>query len=110
MDVELGIDAASDGMEVMKGDFTLGHAEFTPHPEGFVTPQFDKMLDVTLAAMRQPTDTERLKWLHAGSGTDADGYEWGVFRVKWDQYGRPIEVLQTLSDMSDLDAEMRRNP
>ena len=51
---------------------------------------------------------DRLKWLHAGGEKDAGGCEWGIFRVKWDAQGQPVEVWQTLSDMSDLDAEIRR--
>ena len=54
------------------------------------------------------TDEMRLKWLHAGGEKDAGGCEWGIFRVKWDAQGQPVEVWQTLSDMSDLDAEIRR--
>lgn len=44
------------------------------------------------------TDSDRLKWLHTGGGKDAEGYEWGVFRVKWDVNGKPVEVWQTNSD------------
>ena len=50
----------------------------------------------------------RLKWLHTGGEKDAEGFEWGIFRVKWNAQGQPVEVWQTLSDMSDLDAEIRR--
>lgn len=50
----------------------------------------------------------RLTWLHAGGERDAEGCEWGIFRVRWDVKGRPEEVWQTLSDFSDLDAEMAR--
>lgn len=52
----------------------------------------------------------RLAWLHdcSTSRLDAEGCEWGIFRVKWSQQGQPVEVWQTLSDMSDLDAEMAR--
>lgn len=52
----------------------------------------------------------RLAWLHdCSKGTvDDEGYEWGIFRVKWNAAGQPVSVLQTLSDMSDLDEEMRR--
>lgn len=49
----------------------------------------------------------RLHWLHTGSGTDPEGYEWGVFRVKW-QNGVAVSVLHTLADLSDLDAEIAR--
>lgn len=51
---------------------------------------------------------ERLEWLHQGGGRDPEGYEWGVFRVKWNAQGQPESVLQTLTDLSDLDAEMER--
>ena len=54
------------------------------------------------------TDSDRLRWLHTGGGRDADGYEWGIFRVKWDARGQPVEVWQTNSDFSDLDAEILR--
>lgn len=52
-------------------------------------------------------DRGRLKWLHTGSEKDKDGCEWGVFRVKWNAQGQPIEVWHTLSDYSDLDAAMQ---
>jgi hypothetical protein len=46
----------------------------------------------------------RLEWLHSRDAY-VDGYEWGIFRVKWEN-GRVVEVLQTNSDFSDLDAAM----
>jgi hypothetical protein len=49
----------------------------------------------------------RMEWLHQGGGTDPEGYEWGVARVKFVN-GNPVSVLWTLSDHSDLDAEMAR--
>ncbi len=49
----------------------------------------------------------RLKWLHDSGPNDADGFEWGIFRVKWEN-GQAVQVWQTLSDLSDLDAEMAR--
>ena len=49
---------------------------------------------------------QRLKWLHDSGPNDAEGFEWGVFRVKW-KNGRAVQVWQTLSDLSDLDAAMR---
>ena len=54
----------------------------------------------------------RLLWLHdcsTGKGaTDSDGYEWGIFRVKWVN-GQAVEVWQTNSDFSDLDAAIERD-
>jgi hypothetical protein len=47
---------------------------------------------------------QRLEWLHSpASHRDKDGYEWGIFRVKWES-GKAVEVWQTNSDFSDLDA------
>jgi hypothetical protein len=55
-------------------------------------------------------DKARLHWLHDCSTgqTDAEGCEWGIYRVKWEN-GRAVEVWQTNSDLSDLDAEMAQN-
>jgi hypothetical protein len=51
----------------------------------------------------------RLHWLHDCSNgtTDTEGYEWGIYRVKWVN-GKAEEVWATASDFSDLDAEMER--
>ena len=51
----------------------------------------------------------RIHWLHDCSNgvTDPEGYEWGIYRVKWKD-GKAIEVWQTNSDCSDLDAAMAR--
>lgn len=51
----------------------------------------------------------RFKWLHDCSTgqTDPEGYEWGIYRVKWES-GKAVSVLQTNSDLSDLDKEMSR--
>jgi hypothetical protein len=54
------------------------------------------------------TDSDRIRWLHTGGTRDPEGYEWGVFRVKWNAQGQPVSVLHTLSDLSDLDADIRR--
>lgn len=52
---------------------------------------------------------KRLKWLHDYStgANDPEGYEWGIYRVKWHN-GQVVSVVQTNSDFSDLDAEMAR--
>jgi len=51
----------------------------------------------------------RLHWLHdCSTGQfDPQGYEWGIYRIKWEN-GKPVDVQCTLSDFTDLDAEMRR--
>jgi hypothetical protein len=54
----------------------------------------------------RPTDAERLAWLHSAASNNVDGYEWGIYRVRW-EHGRAVEVWQTYSDFSDLDAALR---
>ena len=53
-------------------------------------------------------DSQRLQWLHsqASCSIDADGYEWGIWRVKWEQ-GKAVSVLATNSDFKDLDAAIQ---
>ena len=48
---------------------------------------------------------ERLRWLHSPASHNVNGYEWGIFRVKWVN-GQAAEVWQTNADFSDLDAAM----
>lgn len=50
-------------------------------------------------------DAARLHWLHSPASNNVDGYEWGIYRVKWVN-GRASEVWQTNADFSDLDAAM----
>jgi hypothetical protein len=52
-------------------------------------------------------DSRRLHWLHSQASCvlDAEGYEWGIWRVKW-EHGQAVSVRATLSDFSDLDAAM----
>ena len=55
---------------------------------------------------------ERLEWLHQGGGKhdcDAEGYEWGVARLKFNEHGQFVNALWTNSDHRDLDAEMARS-
>lgn len=49
----------------------------------------------------------RFRWLHLGNSADAEGYEWGIYRVKWEN-GVAVSVMHTRSDLSDLDAEIAR--
>jgi hypothetical protein len=51
---------------------------------------------------------EMLEWLHTGCEKDPEGYEWGIYRVKMNEHGQPVSVLHTLTDLSDLRAEMVR--
>jgi hypothetical protein len=48
----------------------------------------------------------RLEWLHSSGSYDVDGWEWGIFRVRWlnNGAGNVAEVQQTLANFSDLDA------
>jgi hypothetical protein len=52
----------------------------------------------------------RLHWLHSPASHNVDGYEWGIYRVKYDEHGQMVECLQTFSDFSDLDAAMSATP
>ena len=61
--------------------------------------------DDTLTQLRR--DAERLAWLHSAGSNNVDGYEWGIYRVKWVN-GRAVEVWQTNSDFSDLDAAIAK--
>lgn len=64
------------------------------------------MEDAALAAARPAIlARRRLEWLHSPASHRVDGYEWGVFRVKWEG-GKAVEVWQTNADFSDLDAAM----
>lgn len=63
--------------------------------------------DLLRTALATPQSAEvRLAWLHSPRSHDVDGYEWGIYRVKWAD-GKAVQVLQTLADFSDLDAAMR---
>lgn len=48
----------------------------------------------------------RLQFLHSAAAVDADGYEWGIFRVKWEN-GRAVDVQRTRADHADLDAAIQ---
>lgn len=48
----------------------------------------------------------RMEFLHSAASVDADGYEWGIFRVKWEN-GRAVDVQRVRADHSDLDAAIR---
>jgi hypothetical protein len=58
---------------------------------------------------RAKLSEKRLHWLHDcnNGSTDAEGFEWGIYRVKWED-GKVAQLLHTFSDFSDLDAEMAR--
>lgn len=49
------------------------------------------------------TDSDRLRWLHSNN-TDADGWEYGVMKVKYGADGQRVEgPYWTASDHSDID-------
>lgn len=89
----------------MKGDFADWFKGWA------LKPGPDNMHAIALAAWNAAKDAaasnaaRRLAWLHSTKSDDVDGYCWGVFRVKWEN-GQVAQVLQTLGDMSDLDAAM----
>jgi len=67
-----------------------------------------KALDDAAVAAAAPVimARRRMEWLHSRDACNVDGYEWGVFRVKWEN-GRAVEVWQTAADFSDLDDAMQ---
>jgi hypothetical protein len=69
----------------------------------------DLIMDCRTEIERLQKYEQRMKWLHdcSNGSLDSEGYEWGIYRVKW-EYGRAVEVWQTNSDFSDLDAEMAK--
>lgn len=50
----------------------------------------------------------RWLFLHTNN-VDSEGYEWGIYRVKWVD-GRAVSVLQTLSNFVDLDEAIAAAP
>lgn len=54
-------------------------------------------------------DSARMRFLHTNgpNNPDKEGFEWGVYRVKWGFDGHPVQVLQTLADCTDLDRVMQ---
>lgn len=52
---------------------------------------------------------KRMDFLHRADSVDKDGYEWGVFRVKWEN-GRAVDVQRVRADHSDLDAAIHGVP
>lgn len=53
---------------------------------------------------RDKVDAERLAWLHSPASNNVDGWEWGIFKVRWDEAGEAASVLHTCANFSDLDA------
>ncbi len=62
-----------------------------------------------IGALPEAKAQRRLEWLHSPESNNVDGYEWGVYRVKW-EHGKAVEVWHTNSDFSDLDAAMASQP
>lgn len=56
-------------------------------------------------------NSRRLEWLHSDKAKDADGWEYGVMKVKFGPHGQIIEgPFWTRSDSSDIDAVMQAIP
>lgn len=102
---ELQAALAQHDAATCKPSLQVGHDAAKAEPVTMVP------LHVLLACDRERTlYAKRLLWLHDCSGnmTDAEGCEWGIYRVKWKD-GQAVEVWQTNSDFSDLDAEIQRD-
>lgn len=104
---------ASPAPEQTAEEPALGGAGQSPTVPTAGARQFDEsvkaiqgMNEQEQAAAEQIAATARLAWLHGPGSNNVDGYEWGIYRVKWVN-GKAAEVWQTCSDFSDLDAALR---
>lgn len=90
--------------EILK---TANVGEFVSVPVDLMQRINDKALEASRPAILEARRSERrLRWLHSeASNRDAEGYEWGIFRVKWEN-GKVADIWQTNADFSDLDAAM----
>lgn len=61
-----------------------------------------EMRDAQTLASLLKQERERFEFLHS-TNCDAEGWEWGVARIRVNQYGE-VEYLWGLSDHSDIDA------
>lgn len=48
----------------------------------------------------------RLAWLHSPASNNVDGWEWGIFKVRWGRREGDHQIRHTFADFSDLDAAM----
>ena len=48
----------------------------------------------------------RLQWLHSPASGNVDGWEWGIFKVKWGSREGEHQIRHTFADFSDLDEAM----
>lgn len=60
------------------------------------------------AAITPPVDVAaaRLQWLHSPESSNVDGWEYGIFRVKWGRSEGHHEIRHTFADFSDIDEAM----
>lgn len=101
------LSADMDGLDKRAGELVLRLA----NAKAEAAEVFESALREAEAARGEAEKFKRrLEWLHAPGG-DHDAYnrEWGVFIVTWSGDGQVVAVEQTLSDFSDLDAEMAKD-
>jgi hypothetical protein len=103
------------GVEPLNADTLLLHealkggkpGEFLAIDPELIRRVNDRALAAALPAIIESRRNQcRLSWLHSEASNDVYGYEWGIYRVKWAN-GSAVEVWQTKSDFSDLDAAMQ---
>lgn len=65
--------------------------------------------DLRRMVERLVRNTLRVKWLQRvdASTPDKDGYEWGVFRVKRDEFGKVVEAERCNENLLDVDEAMK---
>lgn len=59
-----------------------------------------------IAARERGVADERLQWLHSPASGSVDGWEWGIFKVKWGRREGEHQIRHTFADFSDLDEAM----
>ena len=90
-------------MSYLKDSIAKSHALSDAPTLGNLHP--DARAQAISRASREDEASARLHWLHSPASNNVNGYEWGIYRLKW-QNGKPVEVCQTLADFSDLDEAM----
>jgi hypothetical protein len=58
------------------------------------------------AGAAQAVADARLQWLHSPASMNVDGWEWGIFKVKWGKREGEHQIRHTFADFSDLDEAM----
>lgn len=67
--------------------------------------KFKRILSARQGAADRSAEA-RLAWLHSPASNNVDGWEWGIFKVRWGRREGDHQIRHTFADFSDLDAAM----